>query len=56
MQLVELCCLSEPGYHEYMEALTHKHGTIARVWIGSHLVVVVTGTKYVEVSNLALAL
>jgi len=39
-----------------MEALIHKLGTIVRLWIGPHLVVVVAETKYVEVSNLALAL
>ena len=50
-----MCCLSEPGYHEFMEALTHKHGTIARLWIGPHLVVVLAESKYVEVSKFALA-
>ena len=56
MQHVEMCCLSEPEYHAYVEALTHKHGTIVRVWNGSHLSVVVAEAKYVEVSNLALAI
>ena len=48
--------LSEPGYHEYMETLTHRHGTIARLWIGPHLTVFLGETKYVEVSMMALAL
>ena len=56
MQLFELCCLSETGMHAYMEALIHKHGTIVRLWVGPHLGVVLAETKYVEVSNLALAL
>ena len=56
VQLFELCCLSAPGNHAYIEALIHKHGTIARMWVGPHLVVVLAETKYVEVSNLALAL
>ena len=56
MHLLELCCLLETGYHAYIEGLIHKHGDIARMWIGPRLVVVVAETKYVEVSNLALAL
>jgi len=56
VQHFELFCLSEPGHHAYVEALTHKHGTIVRLWTGSHLSVVVTEAKYVEVSNLALAI
>jgi len=34
-----------------MEALIQKHGTIARLWIGPHLSVVLAETKYVEVSK-----
>jgi len=56
VQLVQLFCLSQPGYHEYIEALTHKHGTIARIWIGSHLTVFLAEAKYVEVSEVASAL
>jgi cell division septation protein DedD len=51
-----MCCLSEPGYHEFVEALTQKHGTIARLWTGPYLTVVLAETKYVEVSKLTLAL
>ena len=56
MQLAEWCCLSEPGYHGFLEDLTHKHGTIARLWVGPQLTVVLAEAKYVEVSKLALAL
>jgi len=55
LQLVELCCLYETGYHEFMEKFTHTYGTIVRLWIGPHLVVVLTETKYVEVSTVASA-
>ena len=55
VQHVELCCMSEPGYHAYVEELTHKHGTIAGLWISPHLTLVVAEAMYVEVSNLALA-
>ena len=56
LQLVELCCLSDPEYHEFMEEFVHKYGTIARLWIGPYLSVVLTEAKYVEVSKVALAL
>jgi hypothetical protein len=56
LQLVEMCCLSEPGYHHYLEGVMHKYGTIMRVWVGPHLFVALTEPKYVEVSKLALAL
>jgi len=39
-----------------MEELTHKYGTIGRVWVGPYLTVFVAEAKYVEVSNLALAI
>jgi hypothetical protein len=52
VQLVELCCLSEPGYHEYLKALIEKHGTIARLWVGPYLGVFLTEAKYLEVSKL----
>jgi hypothetical protein len=56
LQLIELCCLSDPEYHEFMEGFVHKYGTIARLWIGPYLCVVLTEAKYVEVSKVALAL
>ena len=55
MQLVELCCLSEPGYHEFLQTLTHKDRTIARLWIGPRLTVFLAEANYVEVSKVALA-
>jgi hypothetical protein len=54
LQLVEIFCLSEPGYHELAERIIHKYGTIARLWVGSHLFVALTEAKYVEVSKVAL--
>jgi hypothetical protein len=51
LKLVEIFCLSEPGYHDYLEALMQKYGSIARVWIGPLLVVAVADAKCVEVSN-----
>jgi hypothetical protein len=56
LQLVELCCLSEIGYHLFVEEFLHKYGTIARLWIGPYLAVFLTEAKYVEVSKVALAL
>ena len=56
LQLLELFCLSEPGYHDYVEELMHKYGTIVRVWAGSYLLVGLAEAKYVEVSEVALAL
>ena len=56
VQLVELYCLSEPGYIDFMEGLIHNYGPIARVCFGPYLGVVLTEAKYVEVSKLALAL
>ena len=56
VQLVELCCLSEPGYHEFVQAFINKHGTIARLWIGPYLCIFLSEAKYVEVSKLALGL
>jgi hypothetical protein len=52
--MVEMFCLSEPGYHDYMEILTHKYGSIARFWNGPYLGVILTEAKYVEVSKVAL--
>jgi len=56
MQLVELCCLSEPGYVDLFGQTLLKYGTIVRVWIGPYLGVLLTDAKYVEVSKMALAL
>ena len=56
VQLVELCCLSEPGYADFILQYIHKYGTIARLWIGPNLNVMLTEAKYVEVSEVALAL
>ena len=56
MQLVDLCCLSEPGYVDFVLGLIRKYGTIARVWVGPSLAVVLTDAKYLEVSKLALSL
>jgi hypothetical protein len=56
LQLVELCCLSEPGNVEFVLDIPNTYGTIARVWIGPHLAVVLAEAKYVEVSKVALAL
>jgi len=42
--------LSEPGYHEFVEGFVHKYGSIARLWFGPYLNVVLTEAKYVEVS------
>jgi len=56
VQLVELYCLSEPGYVDFTEGLINKYGPIVRVWAGPYLGVVLTEAKYVEVSKLALAL
>jgi hypothetical protein len=56
LQLVELFCLSEPGYHDSVEGIIQKYGTIARVWLGPYLFVGLAEAKYVEVSKLALAL
>ena len=56
MQLVELCCLSEPGNAEFCVELVNTYGTISRVWIGPHLSVILAEAKYVEVSELTLAL
>jgi len=56
VQLVELYCLSEPGYVDFMEGLIHNYGPIARAWAGPNLGVILTEAKYVEVSKLALAL
>jgi len=56
LQLVERCCISSPGHVEFLLDLPNTYGTIARVWIGPYLVVVLTEAKYVEVSKVALAL
>ena len=56
IHLVELCCPSVPGNTEFMRELINTYGTIARVWIGPHLGVLLAEAKYVEVSELTLAL
>jgi hypothetical protein len=56
LQLVELCCLSEPGNVQFMIDLNKTYGAIARVWIGPYLAVILTEPKYVEVSKVVLAL
>jgi len=56
LQLVKLCCLSEPGNVEFFINLSRTYGPIARVWIGPYLAVILTEPKYVEVSMVALAL
>jgi len=56
LQLVEIFCLSEPDYHVYVEELMHKYRSIARVWIGPLLIVALAEAKYVEVSEVTLAL
>ena len=55
VQLVEIYCLSEPGYHHYMEGIMQKYGPIARLWIGPYLGVFLAEAKYVEVSEVAVA-
>jgi hypothetical protein len=45
----------ETGIHEFMETLTHRYGTIVRVWIGPYLAVALSETEYVEVSEVELA-
>jgi len=56
LQLVEMCCLYEPGYHDFVEGIVHKYGSITRVWVGPILIVALSDAKFVEVSKLALAL
>ena len=56
LQLVEIFCLSELGYHVYLKGWMHKYGTIAKVWIGPLLLVGLADAKYVEVSEVTLAL
>jgi len=56
VQLVELYCLSEPGYVDLTVELIRKYGPIFRIWVGPYLAVVLTEAKYVEMSKLALAL
>ena len=56
VQLVDLCCLSEPGYVDFILEYIHKYGTISRLWIGPYLSVTLTEAKYVEVSEVPLAL
>ena len=56
VQLVELYCLSEPGYVDFANGLIDKYGPIVRIWFGPYLAVLLTETKYVEVSKLALAI
>jgi hypothetical protein len=56
VQLVELYCLSEPGYVDCLGGILQKYGTITRVWVGPHLGVILTEPKYLEVSKLALSL
>ena len=51
-----MCCLSEPGYVDFLLEFVHKYGTIARFCIGPYLVVMLTEAKYAEVSEVALAL
>jgi len=55
IQLVELYCLSEPGYGDFVMELVLKYGTITRLWIGPYLVVFLTEANSLEVSKLALA-
>jgi len=55
VQLVEIYCLSEPGFHDLMEGIMHKYGPIARLWIGPYLGVFLAEAKYVEVSEVAVA-
>ena len=31
LQLVEMFCLSEPGYYYLVEGILHKYGTIVRL-------------------------
>ena len=56
MQLIEIFFLSEPGYHDYVEGVINKYGSIAKVWVGPYLVVGLAEAKYVEVSKVTLAL
>jgi len=56
VQVVELCCLSEPGYAVFLFELALKYGSIVRLWIGPYLGIMLTDAKYVEVSEMALAL
>jgi hypothetical protein len=56
VQLFELCCLSEPGYVDFLVEYIQKYGTIARLWIGPYVGVMLTEAKYVEVSEVPLAL
>jgi len=56
LQHVELCYLSESGYHDFVEGFIHKYGTIVRVWIGPYLFVGLTEAKDVEESKVPLAL
>ena len=53
VQLVELYCLSEPGYADRFEGIIRKCGTIVTVWVGPYLAVVLTHANCVEVSKLA---
>jgi hypothetical protein len=56
LQLVEMFCLSESGNVKFLMEFINTYGTIARVWIGPYLAVALTEAKYVEVSEVALAL
>jgi len=56
LQLVELCCLSETGNIKFLRELINTYGSIARMWIGPYLAVVLTEAKYLEVSKVSLAL
>jgi len=55
LQLVKLCCLYETGNIEFLKELPNTYGTIARLWIGPYLAVVLTEAKCVEVSKVELA-
>ena len=55
MQVVKLCCLSQPGQFDSVLECVRKYGTIVRLWFGPYLAVVLTEAKYVEVSKLVLA-
>jgi hypothetical protein len=49
--VVEMFCLSEPGYHDHVEGLLNKYGSIVRMWAGPYLFIGVAEANYVEVSK-----
>ena len=55
MQIVEMCCLSQPAHYDSVLECERKYGSIFRLWFGPYLAVVLTEAKYVEVSKLVLA-